>query len=144
MLPRLNLIVLICLAASIVLPGCGTPAATSPDADRDHMKVVGLLYGMYQSQHGEPPSSQERFEAFLQQSPANWEKLASTPKELLSSPRNGKPLQIIYGKSAASSGDPWVAYEAEAIDGGRLIVNDRGSVRLVDEEQFHQLVPPQK
>lgn len=132
------------IAATAISTGCGTPSSAKLDSSQSHMKVVGLLYGMYESNYGEPPASQERFEAFLQQAPANWEKIASTPQQLLTSPRDAKPLTIVYGKKASTADDPWVVYEAEPVDGSRLMANSRGSVKLVDEQEFQQLIPSSK
>jgi hypothetical protein len=107
------------------------------------MKVLGLLYGMYQSDFGAPPASQEKFVAYLEKSPENWNKIAPSTEQLLASARDGAPLVIAYGNAgkSTSQGDPWIAYEANAIDGRRLIANAFGHVRLVDEQEFSQLVP---
>lgn len=124
--------------------GCGSPATPVQEAAQSRMKVLGILYGMFASDRGGYPASEEQFISFLKQAPTNWDKLVAAPKELLQSPRNGEPLTVFYGSSVkppAEGGFPWIAYETSAIDGKRLIVNARGSVVLVSDQEFSQLVP---
>lgn len=107
------------------------------------MKVLGLLYGMHQSEYGAPPASQEKFVAYLQKSPENWNKVAPSPEQFLASVRDGSPLIVVYGKptKVAAASEPWIAYEASAVDGNHLMTNAFGHVQSVSEEEFNQLIP---
>lgn len=107
------------------------------------MKVLGLLYGLHQSEYGEPPANQEKFIAFLQKAPENWNKIAQSPEQFLASVRDGSRLVLIYGKPANATvvGDPWIAYEANSVDGQHLMANAFGHVQSVSEEEFNQLIP---
>jgi hypothetical protein len=129
--------------AVLFTAGCGSAPSANNDPAQAHMKVLGLLYGLYQSDFGAPPASQEKFVAFLQKSPENWNKIAPTAEQFLASAREGAPLVVIYGNAAkaTAAGDPWIAYEANAVDGQQLIVNAFGHVHLVDEQEFSQFVP---
>lgn len=139
--PAIALIILIQLMAS----GCESTVAPTDDRAVAHMKVLGLLYGQYMSEHsGAPPASQDQFVAYLQREPANWEKLASSPQEFLASARGGESLVVLYGsdvKTPADGGFPWVAYEAQTIDDRRQVVNAQGNVQGMNEQEFAQLFP---
>ena len=129
--------------------GCGpTVATTAGDRDLSHMRVLGLLYGRYMSDHGgSVPADQAQLAAYLEREPANWEKLAASPAEFLTKGRDGHPLVVLYGKEVktpADGGLPWVAYESAAIDGQRMIVNACGAVQTVDDQELAQLIPSPK
>ncbi|RIK85351.1 MAG: hypothetical protein DCC67_04155 [Planctomycetota bacterium] len=50
---------------------------------------------------------------------------------LLTSPRDGQPLVIVYGKRIApkdSPNTPWAAYEQTGVDGKRMVAKVRGTV----------------
>jgi len=138
----------ICIVAGAlwlgVAIGCQQRSSTTDDAGHSRMKVVGILYGMYMSEHGgkAPPNASE-FRAFIEREPANWNKLAPTVDELLSSPRDRSPLKLLYGdavKAAASGSLPWIAYESTPIDGQRMIVDCRGTVELIADGALGEYV----
>ncbi|QDT73566.1 hypothetical protein [Lacipirellula limnantheis] len=133
------------VAGLLLIAGCGTAPAASSDRATDHMKVVGLLYAEYLASHsGAAPANQESLVAFLEREPANWNKLAPSAGALLNSPRDGKPLIVVYGKKPAEPADgslPWVAYESETVDGQRMMVNLRGQVRQIGEQEIAQYFP---
>lgn len=130
----------------LVAVGCGSQSAPIAKEGQDQLKVLGMLYGMFMSEHrGAAPVDQAEFVSFLGLEPANWEKIAGSPEELLNSPRTGEPLVVLYGEQARSREEgefPWIAYESQPVDGRRLIVNARGNVQAVDEDELSQLVPP--
>jgi hypothetical protein len=136
----------VCVTLAIFFAvGCGEASSTVPDASFTHMKVLGKLYGKCMSQQrGVYPRDEATFIAFLERAPENWNKLAPSAKGFLSSPRNGEPLTVLYGakvKEPAEGGFPWIAFETTPVDGKRLIVNAQGTVELVDDQEFSQLVP---
>lgn len=87
------------------------------------MKVLGILYGKYVSRsRGAAPASQEQFVEFLNTTRPSWEKIVSAADQLTNSPRDGQPLIMLYGDAYTkqrSSVAPYVAYEAEGVDGMR-------------------------
>ncbi|WP_428304712.1 hypothetical protein [Lacipirellula sp.] len=123
--------------------GCGSKQNAIDEPAQAHMKVLGLLYGMHQSEYGAPPASQEKFIAYLQKSPENWSKIAPSADQFLASVRDGSPLVVIYGKppKSATVSEPWIAYESNAVDGEHLLTNAFGHVESVSEEEFNQLIP---
>lgn len=126
-----------------VCAGCGSKPSEAPDAALTHMKVLGKIYGkMVSQQRGSYPQDETAFVAYLEQMPENWNKLAPSAKQFLSSPRSGEPLKILYGtevKEPSEGGFPWIAFETTPVDGMRLIVNAQGTVELVDDQKFSQL-----
>ena len=106
------------------------------------MKVVGLMYGEFLGQNaGAPPANEAAFAKFLEREPEYWNKLAPTVAQFLQSPRDQKPLRIVYGAKLKTPDDgslPWVACESEGVAGTRMIVNIRGSVRTVADKDLGQ------
>jgi len=133
------------IAATLLLPGCGGTAPVSSDRAVDHFKVLGILYADYLASHNRtPPPDEATFLSFLEREPANWNKLAPTASEFLTSPRTGQPLRVAYGRLPQAPADgslPWVASDSSALDGKLMMVNLRGSVRLVEETEFSQYFP---
>jgi hypothetical protein len=134
-------------AVSLWLVGCGGSPATTPPPDDDvtQLRMVGALYGKYLSDHtGAPPANMAQFVAFLERDPAGWNKVASTPQQFLTSPRDDQPLVLVFGaavKDPPEGGFPWIAHEATGVDGRVMIVNARGNAELKSPEQVGQLFP---
>jgi hypothetical protein len=127
--------------------GCASGPADSGALDREtaHLKVVGLLYGRYMQAHGgAAPSDQDKFVAYIQREPENWNRLAPTAADLLTSPRDAQPLVILYGgavEEPVDGGFPWIAHEKTGVAGRRLAVNARGNVELMTSQEIDQLFP---
>ncbi len=132
-----------CLAATVA--GCGNRPPPTLRPELSSLKTLGVVYGRYLNQHrGRPPASQEEFRRFLQQMPPGDRdrfKLADIDS-LFVSPRDGKPLVVLYGRKigpAGTAGLPWIAYEREPTDGRRFVVGAVGAVVEMDDQEFRDL-----
>jgi hypothetical protein len=129
----------------VLAAGCGSPEVQQADPATAHMKVLGILYGQYMTAHGgAAPSDQDQFVSFIDAEPANWNKLAGSAEEFLTSASGGRRLTVLYGADAKTPPDgslPWIAHDAEAQNGQRLVANARGYVQLVDDAEFAKLFP---
>lgn len=127
-------------ASLIMILGCGTETPAVNAKDQAQYKVLGILYGKFVSgTRGRAPSDQEQFLNYLSSKKPSWEKIVSSAEQLVVSPRDGKPLVVLYGEAYAnqkSSVAPWVAYEQEGIDGTHLAVNIRGTIEEMDSAKL--------
>jgi hypothetical protein len=136
-------IVLACLAIS---PGCGKSPADSGQQDqiRAAMKLLGLEYGKFLVDHNAPPDDERALRIYLESRMNDLSAYGvKSVDDLLRNGRDGKPLQIIYGKTIAAPDRPdfpWAAYEHTGVDGTRLAVHARGGVQELDAAQFSQHV----
>jgi hypothetical protein len=105
--------------------------------------MVGALYGQYLSDHaGSAPANEPEFIAALQRNSGGWKKIAVTPQELLTSPRDHQPLVIAYGsalKDTSETSFPWVAHEKTGVDGQVLIVDAHGTAQSKTQQEVEQL-----
>jgi hypothetical protein len=133
------------VACLLSTSGCGSAELPKNDEAVTQLKVLGMLYGRYmEANRMAAPPSEEKFVAFLESEPANWDKLAASPQELMTSPRDGQPLVVLYGpavKEPSGGGFAWIAHEKTGVDGKQLAVNARGSVELKDAAEIAQLFP---
>lgn len=140
-----SLILLYLLTASFI--GCSSSSTADLSAERAHMKVLGILYGKFVSgSRGAAPNSEEQFIEYLSSTKPSWENLVNSPEKLLESPRDGKPLVMLYGnayKKQPRSAAPWLAHEQEGVEGKKWAVNIRGMVEEMDSEQIKSLFPEQ-
>jgi hypothetical protein len=139
---------LIGLAATL---GCGGVSPTGGGDDFQTRRMLGLVatfYGDFLSERGAPPKDEADFRAFLQERSKRLERMSLSADELLTSPRDGQPFVIVYGKRVAppdSPNTPWAAYEKEGVDGKRLAAQVRGQiVELTADEIAKQLQSPGK
>ncbi len=128
-----------------ILTGCGSPPADKPDEELLKLRIVGSLYGKYLANHaGTAPANESQLVAALERDPDSWKKVAATPQELLTSPRDGERLVIVYGaavKDPPEGGFPWVAHEKTGVDGHVVIVNLRGSTELKEQPEVAKIFP---
>jgi hypothetical protein len=135
------------LIGAALSAGCGSGEGGAVVEKRDvsQMRVVGILYGRcMQANGGAAPANEEKFAAFMQQEPENWNKLAPTPKELLTSPRDGQPLVVVYGrrlKDDPEIGFPLIAHEKTGVDGQQMVISTNGTVQLKSPDEVAQLFP---
>lgn len=140
-LSRIGGILLLVFATSLL--GC---SGVSEDADlaKQRMGLGGLarVYGQYMSQHrGRPPRSEKELRKFIESQGAEYlvGLEVETIDELFTSPRDGEPYVVIYGKR-----QDVVAYEAVGADGKRFYAHNLGGAELVDEAKFQEMVPDAK
>jgi len=134
------------LAGLMVLAGCGsTSVAPASERDISHLRVVGKLYGLCMSaKGGAAPANQGELVAFIQRDPSLWNKLAATPDELLTSPRDGQPLVFVFGKAVkdpVEGGFAWIAHEAAGVDGQQAVINLSGGIQFVDSAEVAKYFP---
>ena len=123
--------------------GCrDTPVEARPELNR--LKALGILYGKYSGAHGgRMPENENELLQYIRTSEGSILKQfgVDDPAKLLTSPRDGKPLVVAYGKGISTEANPMVAYESEAVNGTRLAVWSTGLVQELTEERFQALRP---
>lgn len=126
---------------TIVLVGCGGDAPVVSEEQDGGMRALAMGYGQYIAQNrGRPPKNEERFRKYLEQNMMILENFGvESIDDLFVSPRDNEPYEIIYGKRAKI-----VAYEKVGVDGKRMVADDLGIVKEVDEAEFAELVPNAK
>jgi hypothetical protein len=134
------------LIGAALSAGCGSgeEGGVVEKRDESQMRVVGILYGRYVQANGAAPTNEQKFAAFLQQEPTNWNKLAPTPEQLLTSPRDGQPLVVVYGrrlKDAPEFGFPVIAHEKTGVDGQQMVIAANGTVELKSADEVARLFP---
>ena len=128
----------------------GCSRAEQKAQQQQSVKALALLHGRYLSQHrGQPPANEADFKKFVQAlSPTELTAFGATDADsLFVSPRDKKPLGVVYGTPSGPpgpAGAPVVVYEQEGKGGKRLVASSLGAVEEVDEARFRQLVPAAK
>ena len=132
------------LAVALLLAaGCGEPASTAPE-EPAQLKALGLLYNNFAGAHaGRMPSSETQFLQYIKNSERKFmEQLGvSDPAALLVSPRDGRPLTVLYGNGVPAESNPIVAYESQPVGGTRMAVWMTGLVLELDESEFQKRKP---
>jgi hypothetical protein len=105
------------------------------------------MLGKHMRDVGNRPASEEEFKKYLDQSPQAKDMMAkygaASAEEFLTSKRDNQKFVIIYrGMEGKVKGDVW-GYEAEGVDGERVIVDSLGVTRVVPQDEFRNLVPGQ-
>jgi hypothetical protein len=134
----LILFLLACCTASAFIGCSGDP--TQAKREVGNLKLLGILYGKYVASHnGHMPPSEKEFLAYLQHSERSMLPQSGDAKQLLVSPRDGRPLTVVYGKGMAVNPDVFVVYESEPNNGTRLVAWSSGQVEEVEEQRFQTL-----
>jgi hypothetical protein len=126
--------------------GCNSEAEQTAKAQEEsRLKPIGILLGKHMRDMGGKPVNEEAFKKYLEQLPQAKDMMANagaaTVDEFLTSRRDGKKFVIIYrGMEGKVTGDVW-AYEAEGVDGQRVVLDSLATTKLVPEEEFRKLVP---
>lgn len=123
-----------------MLTGCGTKSESEEVAElRSNMQSLAAAYGTYtKTNRGRVPKSEKQFRTWIEkQGPDELTILGvETIDDLFTSSRDNEPYVVVYGKSKQI-----VAYEAVGVDGERYVADNLGSIELVDEARFRELVP---
>jgi len=145
------LVVLLLLGMTATLigsVGCTSVESTVNPVDKAHLKVLGILYGKFLSKHrGRAPANRDQFLDFLNSKRPSWEKIVSSAEQLITSPLDGKPLSVLYGKAYIQLNNQdtfWMAYEREGVNGLHQVINIRGNVEKMDSQQINTLFPEQR
>jgi hypothetical protein len=141
------------LAACAANAGCGNAASSSSSFDeykqlqRTPLRALGVLYGEFMGRNGNrPPASEQQFKNYLKSVPSReLERLGvADSASLFVSPRDGRPMVVLYGKEIGPPGAPglpWIAYEQQSTEASRYVVGRIGVVVVMDDEEFHELFP---
>jgi hypothetical protein len=128
---------------TLVAPGCGDGASPSGSDGqlRTAMKVLGLEYGNYLTEHnGAPPPDEAAMRAYLQSRMADLSEYGvKGVDDLLRPGRDGQPITVVYGAKIVTperSPYPWAAYEQTGVDGNRLVCDSRGGVYEIGDTEF--------
>jgi hypothetical protein len=133
------MIAVIAVGASL---GCSSRAEKQVvTSENSNLKPISILYGQFQSTNqNRPPANEAEFKKYLKTAGESILKQFGTDSEkVFVSERDGQPYVIFYGKSVPPSGV--IAYEQNGVGGQRVVAYPFGSVGLVDETKFQQLVP---
>lgn len=138
--PALPPIILILVTSAC----CGCSKSASKEvrsAEQSNLKPLSILYGRFQaSNENRPPANEADFKKYIKATGESTLKQFNTDADkLFVSPRDGQPYVVYYGKSVPPSGV--IAYEREGVGGERIVAYPFGSVGLVDDARFRQLVP---
>ena len=144
---RLNASFAVAIAFSAVAVTCASSGCSKSaekevlTAENSNLKPLSILYGQFQTTNqNRAPANEAEFKKFLSTTGQSLLKQFGTdPEKVFISDRDGQPYVVFYGKQVPASGV--IAYESEGVGGGRIVAYPFGSVGLVDESRFHQLVP---
>jgi hypothetical protein len=130
------------------LPGCGRQGAEVRPV-QNKLGWLGSMYGMYVAENqGRTPRKLDDFKKYIEKR-TTAEQLSrlgvSSVEELFTSPRDGKPFQLIAYETLppreADKDAPIVLYETQGADGRRAIAYLGGATMTVDENVLPQMLP---
>jgi hypothetical protein len=144
---RLRIVMGACgIAAVVGAGGCRQAAQQDDRRASGIMAVLGLEYGEYLASHrNAPPAKVGDFRAFLESRPEKLKEYRVTSiDELLTSPRDHQAISIVCGVAQPvldEGGYALAAYEAEGVDGKRLVSSARGGVVEMTAAEFSAAFP---
>jgi hypothetical protein len=125
------------ITAATLAAGCGSPAPRQYDeqtlAAADMFGKVATAYRQAYQAKKKPPTPDD-LKPFL--------KVHGDAVSSLVSPRDQKPIVLVPfvpDNRLAEGEEPIVAYEAEGVNGERMLVDSRGSVRLEKDADFAKI-----
>lgn len=131
------------LVAALATAGCGGVSHSPPSGEAMlAIEDVAKWYQLYRAGNaGKQPADEDAFLAFINSKLTERGQEAGDRKELLTSPRDGEPYVVRYGKvsSRDQEGD-LVAYERNGVNGTKLIVTELARSREVDESELQSLL----
>jgi hypothetical protein len=134
------------VAGTLVAIGCGGGSPSGNDGQlRVAMKVLGLEYGSYLTEHnGAPPADEAAMRDYLQSRMVDLSELGvKGVDDLLRLGRDGQPIKVVYGAKIAMPDRPqyaYAAYEQTGVDGTRLVCDSRGGVYEMGETEFTEQI----
>jgi hypothetical protein len=134
------------LALVVAVAGCSSSSGgqTNSGLDNARVRTMSSLYKGYLSSHkNQSPPDEAAFRAFLGTKQDDLQKSGLTTDDVFISPRDGQPLQWIFGKNPRPSiaGMQYIAYEKTPKDDKRLVVATGGMIELMDEARFRTVFP---
>ena len=133
-------------AGMLVAIGCGGASPSGDDGQlRVAMKVLGLEYGNYFTEHnGAPPPDEAAMRGYLQSRMVDLSELGvKGVDDLLRLGRDGQPIKVVYGAKIAVPDRPqyaYAAYEQTGVEGNRLVCDSRGGVYEIGETEFTEQI----
>ncbi len=129
---------------SVLASGCDSPPPQNGSQGEPQLRLLGMLYGNYLAKHGgKAPANEDQWLKFLE---SQGRQLKShgieNVESLLTSPRDGKKLVVLYGNKIVNDGPgglPWVAYEQTSAAGNRYAIGARGVAQEMNPEQFSEV-----
>jgi hypothetical protein len=125
------------ITTAALVAGCGSPPPREYDeptiAASDMFRKVGTAYNQAYQAKKRPPTADD-LKPFLKQH--------GEAIESLISPRDHKPIVLVPfvpTNRLAEGEEPILAYEAEGVNGERMLVDSRGLVRLEKEADFARI-----
>ncbi len=111
----------------ISVSGCSesTPSLSVADYNKTNIQRLRNAYGLYQTSKGRGPKDEEAFKEFLKTDKATAIRLGrmGVTQDMIDgifiSERDGQPFKIRWG--LGSSADHAVVFEAEGVDGKRMV-----------------------
>jgi hypothetical protein len=128
----------------VILAGCGGTPSAAPASNADFQKLVALYSRMINA--GTPPTSEAEFKSAIKDRLKSVaDALGVTDVDaLFVSPRDGKPVVVVYGRRPPGMNSEVVAYEQVGVAGKRLVGFSLGTIEETDEQRFRELVPAPK
>jgi hypothetical protein len=137
----------IVVALVLALAGCGEETVPSgvTTSDFSSLRAMAQLYDLYRSEHrGKSPPDEQAFREFLATKTDFLGRVGLTVDKVFVSPRNGEPLQWVYGEVPPTTPSGMLscyAYEKTPVDGKRLVFGPRGVYELMDDTEFQSVFP---
>jgi hypothetical protein len=125
------------LALVVTTLGCADSSPANDQQQGDKARALLSLYVSAGRTLGHSPKDEVEFKKYAQEKGGGFlERLnIGSVDDLFISSRDGKPFVIVYGKRPSDV----VLYEAEGVNGSRMVGYDIGQVRELNAEQFAEL-----
>jgi hypothetical protein len=124
--------------------GCHSSAGAGKGG-MNYARITALasVYSGYVSTHKkQSPPNEREFRKYLDAKNSELQKLGLTTDDIFVSPRDGQPLQWIYGKPVPGrAGTQYFAYEKSPVRDKRLVIGTGGMYELMDDAQFKSVFP---
>jgi|GEM_PF-2821595 len=129
--------------ASLALAGCGEGRDGPPSVESQiAIENVAKWYQLYRADNtGKQPADEDAFLSFINSKLVERGQKPVDRKKLLTSPRDGEPYVVRYGKvNSRDQNGNLVAYEQKGVNGTKLIVSELARSRVVDEPELQSLL----
>jgi hypothetical protein len=125
--------------AVLAMVGCGSPEVKPLDGETveaaKHFQAIATAYNRAYQAKRKPPASANDLKPYL--------KKESGGKDPLVSPNDGLPVVIVPGvaldATPAEDEQSIVAYEQTGVNGKRMMVDVRGMVHIVSDQDFAKI-----
>jgi hypothetical protein len=126
----------VAVLASLISMGCGRGEVVSPSAgDSSKLRGIARVYAMAARDLGRPPANVEELKSILAP-------VMDDPASMFRSSRDGEDFVIVWGRDLAGKDFNTVqilAYERQGAGGTRMILDCRGEVHEVEDEDWEEV-----